>query len=353
YTFGNAIKSAEIIVGGNYKKYILDSDGTLFIDTANAIGINEIGAYMQVTKKLFAEKLTLITSGRFDKNENFKAQFTPRFAALVKLAKNHNLRMSYQTAYRFPGNLAQWIRLDVGGDYLLLGGLPWVMDYMNAGKNPVHQINDDGTINPNAYTYKEFKPETMRSFEVGYKARIKNKLLLDAYAYIGKYEDFIGRIGLDQPATNQRYSIVVNSANKVKTHGYGLGMDYRMENNYSAFFNVYSDIITDVPSGFKAYFNTPKYRFNAGFANDGLGKSKKVGFNIMMRWQDAFEWEGELANGPLKAFATVDAQVSYSFPKIKSTMRLGGTNIFNHYYQNGYANPRIGGLYYAMYAFNL
>lgn len=348
YTFGDALKSAEIIVGGNYKKYILDSDGTLFIDTSKAIGINEVGAYMQVTRKLFNERLTLTTSGRFDKNENFKAQFTPRFAALVKLAKDNNLRLSYQTAYRFPGNLAQWIRLDVGGGFMLLGGLPWVMDYMQAAKYPVFEI---GSSSP--YKHKELKPETMRSFEAGYKALIKNKLLIDAYAYIGKYEDFLGRIGLVQPSTSKAYSIVVNSTNKVKTHGYGLGMDYRMKDNYSIFFNAYSDVITDVPSGFKAYFNTPKYRFNAGFANDGLGKNKRIGFNIMMRWQDAFEWEGELANGPLKAFATVDAQVSYTLPKIKSTFRLGGTNLFNHYYQNAYGNPKIGGLYYAMYAYNL
>jgi outer membrane receptor protein involved in Fe transport len=223
---------------------------------------------------------------------------------------------------------------------------------MRAAKNPVYEIVN-GIPDSKPYTYKEFKPETMKSFEIGYKGLIKNKLLVDAYTYFGKYEAFLGRIGLYQPATGQAYSIVVNSTNKVKTHGYGLGMDYRMKDNYSIFFNAYSDVITDVPSGFKAYFNTPKYRFNAGFANDGLGKNKRIGFNVMMRWQDAFEWEGELANGPLKAFATVDAQVSYTLPKIKSTFRLGGTNLFNHFYQNAYGNPKIGGLYYAMYAYNL
>jgi outer membrane receptor protein involved in Fe transport len=352
YTFGDAVKSVEIIVGGNYKKYILDSDGTLFIDTSKAIGINEVGTYMQVTRKLFNEKLVLTTSGRFDKNENFKAQFTPRFAAIVKLAKDHNLRMSYQTAYRFPGNLAQWIRLDVGGDYLLLGGLPWVMDYMHADKNPVHLINDDRSIEVNPYQYRDFKPETMRSFEIGYKGLIKNKLLIDAYGYAGKYKDFIGRIGLYQPNTGEAFSITVNSSNKVKTYGFGLGMDYRMKDYYSLFFNVYSDVITDVPAGFKAYFNAPKYRFNAGIANDSLGKNKRIGFSVMMRWQDAFEWEGELANGPLIAFTTVDAQVSYKFPKLKSTIRLGGTNIFNNYYKNAYGNPEIGGLYYAAYIYN-
>jgi outer membrane receptor protein involved in Fe transport len=355
YTLGDAVKNAEVIVGGNYKKYVLNSGGTIFIDTAGAININEVGGYAQVTKKLFDKKLTLTASGRFDKNENFKAQFTPRFAALINVAKDNNLRMSYQTAYRFPGNLAQWIRLDVGGDYLLLGGLPWVIDYMQTDKNPVHLINSDGNIDPNPYVYKDFKPETMRSFEVGYKGLINKKLLIDAYAYFGNYKDFIGRIGLYQPNTGEAFSITVNSSTKVKTYGYGFGIDYRMgkKNNTSLFFNIYSDVITDVPTGFKSYFNTPKYRMNAGFGNSGLGKNERISFNAMMRWQDVFQWEGELANGPLQAFTTVDAQVSYKFPKLKSTFRLGGTNILNHYYKNAYGNPQIGGLYYVSFIYNL
>ena len=74
--------------------------------------------------------------------------------------------------------------------------------------------------------FKEFKPETMSSFEIGYKGLIKNKLLIDAYAYFGKYEDFIGRIGLYQPKTGEAYSIIVNSTNKVKTSWIRFGMDY-------------------------------------------------------------------------------------------------------------------------------
>ncbi|MCB0284642.1 MAG: TonB-dependent receptor, partial [Calditrichaeota bacterium] len=115
----------------------------------------------------------------------------------------------------------------------------------------------------------------------------------------------------------------------------------------------FSDVITNVPSGFKSYFNSPKYRFNAGFANSGLGKSKKLGFNIMMRWQDAFTWEGELANGPVPAFTTFDAQVSYNIQKANSSIRLGGTNIFNKYYKTAFANPSIGGVYYLGFLYNL
>ena len=349
YRLGDAIKSAEVIVGGNFKKYVLNSNGTLFIDTLKAISTNEIGGYIQVARKLFGDKLTLTGSGRFDKNENFKGKFTPRVAALIKIAKDNNFRLSYQTAYRFPGNLEQWIRLDVGG-LMLFGGLPWVMDYMHTDKNPVYQV---GVTPSTPYVFKEFKPETMRSFEVGYKGLIKNKLLIDAYAYFGKYEDFLGRIILNQPATNKNFSIVVNSTNKVKTYGFGIGLDYRVKKNWSAFFNVYSDVITDVPVGFKSYFNAPKYRLNIGIANSGIGKKELIGFNVMMHWQDGLDWEGELANGPLTAFATADAQVSFKIPAIKSMIRIGGTNILNRYYKNAYASPMIGGIYYAGFLYNL
>ena len=351
YNFSEHFRFAEIILGGNYKKYILDSDGTLFIDTLKPIGNSEIGAYAQATKKLFNDRLTISISGRYDKNQDFKGRFTPRTTALLKLAKEHNLRLSYQTAYRFPGTQQKYIRLDVG-DYTLLGGLPWVLDYMGHAKNPVVEITDAG---PSAkpYVYKEFKPESVQSFEIGYKGLISKKMLVDVYGYWGKYQNFLGRNVLLQPANGAIYSTVINSDTKVKTYGYGLSIDYLLPDNYAVFLNAYSDVITDLPSGFQAFFNTPKYRLNAGFSNAGLGKSKKVGFNVMLRWQDAFISDGDLANGPVRAFTTVDAQVSYRLKKAKTMIKLGGTNIFNHYYKNAYGNPEIGGLYYFSVGYNL
>jgi outer membrane receptor protein involved in Fe transport len=41
--------------------------------------------------------------------------------------------------------------------------------------------------------YWEVKPESVTSYEVGYKALISKRLLLDLYAYRGAYKDFITR----------------------------------------------------------------------------------------------------------------------------------------------------------------
>ncbi len=351
YNFSNLIPFAEVIAGGNWKKYVLDSDGTLFIDTLKPITIMEVGGYAQISKKLFGERLTLSASGRYDKNEDFRGRFTPRATALVKVAKDNNLRFSYQTAYRFPSTQQKYIRLKLA-EYTLLGGLPWIMEFMNAAKNPVVELVN-GVPATKPYQYKEFKPESVQSFEVGYKGLIKNKLLVDAYGYWGRYQDFLGRNVLFQPSTGNVYSTVVNSSTKVKSYGFGLGFDYLLTKKFSLFANGYSDVLTDLPTGFQAYFNTPKYRTNAGVTANSLGRKEQFGFSVMWHWQDAFASDGDLASGPVEAFSTVDAMVSYKVQALKSTFKLGGTNILNHYYKNAFANPEIGGIYYVSYAYNL
>jgi outer membrane receptor protein involved in Fe transport len=124
YNFNNVFDFADLLVGANYKQYVLNSQGTLFADTAGSIKINEMGAYAQLSRGLFEDRLRLTASGRYDKNENFDGRFTPRFTALYKVAEDHNIRASYQTAYRFPTTQNQWINLVIGGGTVLIGGLP-------------------------------------------------------------------------------------------------------------------------------------------------------------------------------------------------------------------------------------
>ncbi|MFL5741852.1 MAG: TonB-dependent receptor domain-containing protein [Flavisolibacter sp.] len=347
YDFSRLIPFVEVLAGANIKSYILNSKGTLFIDTLKPIGISEFGAYAQMSKKILKDRVVLSFSGRYDKNEDFQPKFTPRATAVIRIAEKNNLRISYQTAYRFPSTQQKYIRLNVGS-YTILGGLDWVKEYMHADKHP---LVDAITFEP--YQFKELKPENMRSFELGYKGMITERLMVDAYGYLGAYEDFLGRNTLYQPDTKAVYSTVVNSSTRVKTHGFGLSLDYATKTNYSFFANVYSDVLTDVPTGFVAYFNTPKFRLNAGLGNSGLGKKKRIGFNAMLRWQDGFMSDGDLASGYVPAFTTVDMQVSYRINKIKTVIKLGGTNIFNSYYKNGFGNPGIGGLYYLSAGFNL
>ena len=48
-----------------------------------------------------------------------------------------------------------------------------------------------------------------------------------------------------------------------------------------------------------------------------------------------------------------DAQVSYKIPSVKSLIKLGATNLTNHYNINATGNPAIGGLYYMSIMYNV
>ncbi len=120
----------EVIVGAQWKQWVMNSQGTIFADTLGAIKVNETGGYIQLKKKLLNDVLTLSASGRYDKQTNFEGKFTPRFAAVIKVAKDNNIRLSYQTSYRFPSNQNQYISLRLGGgSSFLIGSLPEFQSY--------------------------------------------------------------------------------------------------------------------------------------------------------------------------------------------------------------------------------
>lgn len=372
-------KGTDLMIGGNIRQFSLNSQGTLFADTAGNINITETGAYLQISQKMFGDRLKITASGRYDKNTNFKGRFTPRVSAVIKLAQDHNLRFSYQTAYRFPTTQNQWINLLVGGGTRLMGGLPQLRDFYNFNGNPAYTLASvqafgasalAGAPNPGLLQqqqFGEFKPESTTSFEVGYKGLIGKRLLIDVYAYTARYRDFLSGVTVIQARAglppsplnlldaNRRiaYSISTNAPGSVDVKGWGASLEYLMPKNFSVNANLYSDVIGDLPAGFVSYFNTPKYRFNAGFSNSGFGKDNRYGFNVTYRWVDSFNYEGTFAVGQVPSYSTVDAMVSYKLPSIKSLIKVGGTNIFNKYYYNGFGNVQIGGLYYVSFGWNV
>ncbi|MDB5277567.1 MAG: hypothetical protein JWR61_2522 [Ferruginibacter sp.] len=364
YNLTSSAKSfADIIVGANYKRYVLNSQGTLFADTAGTIGINEMGAFLQASKAI-TPGIKLTASGRYDKNQNFKGRFTPRVTAVIKAGENSNFRLSYQTAYRFPSTQMQWINLDLVS-YKLIGGNEAFKNIYHFDSNPAYDrdsLKAGKTVQQNFAT---LKPEAISSFEAGYKGLIADsKLLLDIYSYYGQYTNFLARKVVVQSRTGapitpadadagQIYSVPINSTSKVKTYGFGIGMDYKISRNYSLSVNAASDNLTDVPTNFIASFNSPKYKLNATFANNGFGKNNRLGFAVAYRWQDAFYFQGDLANGNLPSVQTVDAQVSYKIPSSKSIIKLGANNLLNQYYYNAVGNSRIGGLYYLSFGYNV
>lgn len=383
YNLSEYIKVVDVLVGGSYRWYHLNSGGTIFADgdkQAGTINISEIGGYIQLQKALLNDVLKLSASGRYDKNKNFEGRFTPRVTASVKVAKDNHIRLSYQQAYRFPNNQDQWINLKTPGS-VLIGCLPYFNELYDFTNNPVYTIESvvayradfaasGGTI-PNPTILKEAKfekakPETMQSFEIGYRGLVTKKLLIDAYYYFSKYKNFIGRaavargasgdvntsyLELLSPFSSTNYSFVQNSPTPVKANGWGLGAEYAAGKGYTIKANVYGDQLNDVPEGLVTFFNTPKIRYNLGFGNPNVIKG--IGFNILYKWQDKVDWEGTFGTGQIPSFGTMDFLLSYKIGKSKNLIKLGATNLFNNYYRNAFGNPYVGGLYYVSFGYNV
>ncbi len=375
--FSDALRftdKVEVIVGAQWKQWVLNSQGTIFADTTGAVRVTESGAYAQLKKRLLNDVLTLSVSGRYDKQTNFEGKFTPRFAAVIRVAKDNNIRLSYQSSYRFPSNQNQYISLRLGGGTsYLIGSLPEFQTYykLNTTKPGYTAASvlsyRAGTLADSSRliqaVFNKLKPESVNSYEIGYKGIIGKKLLVDGYFYYSQYKDFIVSVAVVQGQItgykNEVYSgfssnslsYNQNSTQTVKSNGWGIGIEYKLIKNYLLYGNIFSDMLKNVAPGDVTYFNAPKYRYNIGLRNENV--CHNIGFNAVVKYQDNNFYEGTFVSGTLPYFTSVDAQVTYRPPSSKSTFRVGGTNLGNNYYRTGYGSPAVGGLYYISYGFNL
>ncbi|HVY73602.1 MAG TPA: TonB-dependent receptor [Puia sp.] len=360
YNFSDLVKWADITVGASTREFVLNSHGTIFADTAGTIKINETGAFAQVQKGFFDNLLKITLAGRYDKNSNFAGRFTPRVTAVFRVAPDNFIRASYQTAYRFPSTQNQFINLQTGSAKLI-GGLPQFIDAYGLRSNTYDTASLGNYIRtgtpPTQYQFREFKPETVGSWELGYKGLINKKFLIDVYGFYAQYTNFIGltvlvKDPLTQGQTPQNtFGIYTNNPTKVNTVGAGLGLEYAFPKGFTGAGNIAYNEITSKHVDVLTQFNTPKVKYNLSVYNYSI--AKYYGFNVTWRWQESYTYESSFISGTTPAFGTLDAQVSRKLPKIQCTIKLGATNLLNKYYVDAIGNAEIGGLYYVAIGYNL
>ncbi len=247
------IDFADIQVGGSFRKYSLNSYGTIFTDYDGAINYNEYGAYVQIQDKFMEDRLKVTASGRYDKAQNFKGNVSPRLSLSYAAGedRNHNFRASIQTGFRNPTTQDQYIGLDAGAGILVgtapdnisryrsqpysLGINPALAGYINAVTGGTSAIGTTkvltgtsaynnswtassvqafvagGGTNPGLLKKSDIefvKPEHVTAFEVGYRGIIEG-FTIDLNAYYNKYKDFIASENVVAPLYG---SVAMNDA---------------------------------------------------------------------------------------------------------------------------------------------
>lgn len=365
YNFSHMTDWAEVIAGGNYRIYRINSEGTVFIDPpGDPLLIHQYGAYLQASKAFFNKNLKITASARYDKNDNFKGRLTPRISLVYSLddEKDHNIRTSVQTAYRFPSIADQYVNLNVG-PFTVIGGLPEVRALHNLDQNPAYPLTGPNPINDAAdtsygyYQFPEFRPERVTAFEIGYKGLFMNRMLyIDAYTYLNRYNGFLATQVLAQdPFTEneKRYQTTVSTDEPITTFGWALGADLLLPGRFYFKGNIAYDALQslgDRPPGFQSRYNTPRYRANLSIGNRTV--IKNLGFGISWRWQDKFLWQSAFGTAEIPPFQIMDAQVSLHITSLRSVIKAGASNVLNTPYNTSFGSAQIGGLYYITIMFD-
>ena len=76
-------KVVEMQVGVSERYYSVNSNGTIFADEpGHPIKINQFGTFIQVNKNFLDDRLRVTGAFRYDKNQNFESQYTPRVSLI-------------------------------------------------------------------------------------------------------------------------------------------------------------------------------------------------------------------------------------------------------------------------------
>jgi iron complex outermembrane receptor protein len=80
---------------------------------------------------------------------------------------------------------------------------------------------------------------------------------------------------------------------------------------------------------------------------------KKMGAGISFKWQSSYYWQSFLVTGTTPAYATLDAQITYLVESAKLQIKLGATNLTNHYYRSFLGGPSIGTMIYTTLTYGI
>jgi outer membrane receptor protein involved in Fe transport len=351
-----------ITIGSNARLYTPESRGTVFYDTTGTEITNfEFGVYGGLQKSLFDNRVKLQGAIRADKNQNFDWLISPAASIVYTPSANNFFRASFSSAIRNPTLSDQYLFLNVGRA-ILSGNLEGVSNLVT-----VESLGDFfATQMPSvldSFNIAPVKPEKVKTFELGFRTTLFQKLYVDAGYYYSIYDSFLGfQIGVDLeydnssgPITVQRlqaYRYAANSQNQVTTQGFSIGLNYFLGTNYSLSGNYsWNRLNKNFPDDpIIPAFNTPEHKFNLGFGgrNLDLGDGRKnLGFNINYKWIEGFLFEGSPQfTGFIPTYDMLDAQVNYTFKKYDTTLKIGASNILDKQRFQTYGGPRIGRLAY-------
>lgn len=339
------LNDTRIVWGGQLRHDQVSSKREWLTDreTGKDIGITQRGVYAQ-TETPVALGVSVLLAGRYDKHDDYKAQWSPKAGLLFKPSEAQTFRVTYNRAFKSPTILQN--RFDI------VDFLPTIAVYGNMQgftiKNAAGAVV--GTIDP-------LVPEENETWEVGYKGILMQRLWVDVTAYRADYDHFFTPLlGINaaaagtfayQGSNTQRIQNGAGTAQTVLTYrnlgrarmnGIDAGVRYQVSPRIAALGTASVidlkklEVPTTIPLSASArnelsQLNAPTTKWTLGLDANGVGSRNLLG-GVTFRRVNRYYFASGINTGTIPGFGTVGANVGYKLPSLGAQLNLSVDNLF-------------------------
>jgi outer membrane receptor for ferrienterochelin and colicins len=323
--------------GGQHRRDWVTSWGRVFLDrwTGEPIIVNASSGYLQAEAAL-TSALRVIAGARYDTNSRFSSQISPRFAAVLT-QRQHVFTVNYSHGYRAPPFLSQSLYIpDIQG--------PAAGVFANTAGFLIK--DNSGTV---LRTVAPLRSEINKTWEVGYRTLLRDRLFLDFTLYRSRYIDFItgaatiairdrGEIAYyrdtDLPVADSlgRPRTVLSFYNiaKAKTSGVDASLRLlatpRLELFVTANMTRFGDLEQAGGPPDAAKFNASPARITAGTVVSEPIAGLNAG--LTARYVHSYDFRGGVDFGRIPSFGTLDANASYRIAASPVILLFQAQNVF-------------------------
>jgi len=340
--------------GAQYRDTKPNSEGTFLSDGPNGekIEIKETAVYAQYENEVLPNTRLTFT-GRYDNNDTFGDQFSPKFAISHRY-KSHNFRASFNKGFASPP-------IQPAFALSFIGAHPSGLDLWLRGAHDgftLLNVNDGSTVKISA-----LKPVESTGFEVGYKGAFANRAVFDITAYTTKYEDFISAPILINDPANGLFVLDANGQpmieltlsyinfGEVRITGIDAGGEVLLSDNFSvhaaaSLLNI--DSFKKVPTSIQATpgTNAPETTIKGGFRFTNWLKHGTIA-QVAFRHVESYTFIGAqaYARGEIPTYTVVDFDLDIPLQlnqQLDANVGLVVKNLFDNDHIELPGAPKLG-----------
>ncbi len=331
-----------VVFGAQFRRDQVSSDRQWLTDRISKEDIknDQTGVYAQSTTPV-NKYLDVVLAGRLDYPENYESQFSPKAGVIFKPIPDQALRVTFNRAYKSPTILQT--------DFFIPDWTSIISIYGNT--TGFQMTRADGSV---VATYDAMKPETNKTWELGYKGVLLNRLYLDGTYFRSDYKNFmspltiIGNPFAGANATfakplvnpngipvNANGQIITQAATPVtpivltyynlgdaKVAGVDLGLSAivteKIELRATTSTVKISEVTVPTGGSLEAVsLNSPTTKWTAGITGRDFGP---VTGGLTWRNVNGYYFRSGTNTGVIPTFGTLDASVSVKMPRLQNAL---------------------------------